>query len=115
MADIQQLEFGQRVQKINKSHRKLAGGFVTTINDDGLMVARPHRKSSHQTIRSLFFCLVIMMAFKAFLYAQSGEQAYQQRVSLLQSGTIVEQVGGYVMYADPITVWVSGMIGNVTK
>ncbi len=115
MADIQQLQFGQRVQKINTAHRKLAGGYVTTINDDGLMVARPHRKSSHQMMRSLFFCLIIMMAFKAFLYAQTGEQAYLQRVALLQNGTIVEQVGGYVMYADPITVWVSGLVSTVTK
>ena len=115
MADIQQLEFGNRLNQINRRHRKLADGYVVAVEPDGLMVARPRRKSSHQTIRSLFFCLIIMMVFKGFLYVKSGEQAYQDRVALLQGGTVVEQVGAYVMYADPITKWIAGQMATFTK
>lgn len=115
MANTKQLQFGRRLRRIDRNHRSLASGYVTTVNDSGLIVALPERKSSHQVARSLFFCLVILMAFKAFLLTQIGAVAYHDSVALLQNGTIVEKFGAYVMVADPVTVWVSDFLTAILK
>jgi len=110
MADAKQVEFGERLNRIDKSHRQLARGYVTTVNHDGLIIARPHRRSSRLPLRGLFLSLAVLLAFKGFVYAQIGEAAYQDRVQLLANGTIVEQIGAYAMYADPVTLWIAQQI-----
>ena len=112
MADVKQIQFGQRLVKINKRNQKLARGYVTSVNHDGLIIARPHRKSSHTPLRGLFLCLLVLMVFKGFLYAQLGETAYSDRMALLEGGTMVEQIGAYAMKPDPVTTWIASYIGN---
>lgn len=113
MADAKQLEFGERINRIDRTHRKLAKGYVTSVNHDGLIIARPHRQSSRLPLRGLFLSLLVLLTFKGFVYAQIGATAYQDRVELLANGTIVEQIGGYAMYADPVTLWIAGQFANV--
>jgi len=110
MPDAKQLQFGQRLRRIDKQHRKLARGYVATMNHDGLVVARPRKQSSGFPLRGLFLCLVILLTFKGFLYAQLGPTAYADRVTLLENGTIVEKIGAYAMKADPVTLWISARI-----
>jgi len=113
MPDAKQIQFGQRLSRIDKHHRKLARGYVTSVNHDGLIIARPQRKSNGVSLRALFVCLLTLMVFKGFLYAQLGEVAYNDRMILLQNGTIVEQVGAYAMKVDPATYWISEQIGKM--
>lgn len=108
MADAKQIEFGHRIHKIERSHKKLAKGYVTSVGKDGLIVARPARRTSGLPLRGLFLALLVLLAFKGFVYSQIGGQAYQDRVALLESGTVVEKVGAYAMYADPVTIWIAG-------
>ncbi len=110
MADAKQIQFGQRLRRIDRHHRKLARGYVATVNHDGLIVARPRRRTSLFPLRGLFLCLLTLLAFKGFLYAQLGETSYAQRVALLQSGTVVEKMGAYAMQADPVTIWIGDQI-----
>ncbi len=107
MADAKQIEFGQRLRRIDRHHKKLARGYITSINHDGLIVARPRRRTSLFPLRGLFLCLLTLLAFKGFLYAHLGPTSYGERVALLQSGTIVENMGAYAMKADPVTVWIA--------
>ncbi len=115
MADIKQIQFGNRLRRIDRVHRSLAAGYVTTVDESGLIVARPERKGSHQIARSLFFCLLILMAFKAVLYAKIGDESYRESILMLQNGTVVEQFGAYVMTADPVTVRASRIIGGALQ
>ncbi len=110
MADVKQMQFGHRLKRIDKTHRQLSNGYVTSVNHDGLIIARPARRSSGLPLRGLFLCLVVLMTFKGFVYAQIGSTAYADRVSLLESGTFVEQIGAYAMFADPVTLWISEQI-----
>ena len=110
MADAKQMQFGYRLKRIDKAHRKLAHGYVTSINHDGLIIARPARRSSGVPLRGLFLCLLVLLTFKGFVYAQIGGAAYADRVGLLENGTIVEQLGAYVMFADPATLWIAQQI-----
>ncbi len=104
MTDEKQIQFRQRLQQIGRKHRKLEHGFVTTVLPDGLIVAKPHRKQPHHVVRSVFLCLTVMLAFKIFLYLEIGHQAYVARVAQLQSGSVLDKVGAYVMYPDPLTI-----------
>lgn len=113
MADAKQMQFGQRLSRIDQNHRKLAKGYVTTMTKDGLIIARPQRRSSRLPARGLFLSLLVLLTFKGFVYAQIGEIAYQSRVDLLAQGTIVEQIGSYAMYADPITLWIAQQFASI--
>ncbi|MGC8201846.1 hypothetical protein ACP2AV_03975 [Aliiroseovarius sp. PTFE2010] len=107
MADRKQYEFGKRLQRIERHHRKLEGGSITAMTSDGLVIARPHRKVMGFPYRGLFFSFCLLLLFKAFVYSSLGAATYASRIERLQNGTIVEQAGAYVMSADPVTVWIS--------
>lgn len=110
MPDAKQLQFGERLRRIDRHHRKLSHGYVASMNHDGLVIARPRRKSSGTPLRGLFLCLLVLMVFKGFLYAHLGEPAYGDRVALLEGGTVVEKMGAYAMKADPVTTWIAGQL-----
>jgi hypothetical protein len=107
MEDLKQLQFAQRLRRIDTKHRKLAKGHVTTVCEDGLVVARPQRCISRTPLRGLFLSLLAFLLFKGFIFARLGEAVYGERVALLQQGTQVERFGARVMKADPVTIWIA--------
>ena len=111
MAEYQYVEFLQRLRRIGDNHSKLAHGHIAVMGKDGLVVAEPKPLKTHHVARGLFLCLVVMWLFKVYLHASVGAVAYQERVTSLQNGSIFEQVGGYVMVADPVTSWIAGLFG----
>ncbi len=112
MADVKQLQFGQRLRRITAKRRKLARGYVTTIDPNGLIVARPHRRRAHHVLRSLLLCLFVLIGFKVFLFAALGAEAYQARLERLQAGSLLDRVGAYVMAPDPLVVRLAGLVGR---
>ncbi|MGR3660480.1 MAG: hypothetical protein ACU0CA_04720 [Paracoccaceae bacterium] len=113
MSDAQYAEFGHRIKRIDRHHRKLAKGYVTTMNHDGLVVARPRRASSGLPMRGLFLALVALLVFKSFMLAQLGVEGYNAQMALLADGSTFERVTAYAMMPDPITQWLSVQIGNI--
>jgi hypothetical protein len=108
MSEAQYAEFGGRIQKIERHHRKLAKGYVTRMNPDGLVVARPSRQSSGLPARGFFLTLAAMLVFKVFLLAQLGVEGYNDRITVLENGSGSEKVGAFAMKLDPITQWLAG-------
>jgi hypothetical protein len=108
-------EFDRRMRRINRRHSKLSHGYVTSINDDGLVVARPKRRSSGATLRGLLLILIVVTIFKGFLHANLGEAAYQDRIEKLAGGNMVEQAGAWAMTADPVTLWLSKTIASLVR
>ena len=104
MSERQYQQFGQRLSRIGQHHRQIALGHATVMNSDGLLVVQPMKAKSNSTARSLFICLVVMWAFKIAMHVSMGGVAYQERVTALSTGTIVQKVGGFAMTADPVTV-----------
>lgn len=115
MSEAQQIEFGDRIRRIGRNHRKLAKGYTTTVTEDGLVVARPYRKPSGWASRALFLFLVMLLVFKAFLLAQLGTTAYGERVAQLEQGSFVEKMGAYAMKPDPVTLWMANQFGISQK
>jgi hypothetical protein len=103
MTDANYTQFWRRLRRIDQNQRKLSHGYVTSMNHDGLLIARPRPKEVKLTWRGVAYVVVVMMAFKIFLYAQMGPLAYQEKVFAMGNGSLAEQIGAYVMVADPVT------------
>ena len=108
-------EFDRRMVRISRRHSKLSHGYVTTVNSDGMVVAKPKRKGTRGTLRGLIVIVAVMIVFKGFLHAQLGAAAYQDRVDGLAAGSIFEQAGSWVMAADPVTEMLSTKISSLVR
>ncbi|MBT8418997.1 MAG: hypothetical protein KJO42_16290 [Silicimonas sp.] len=108
-------EFERRMRRINRRHSKLSHGYVTAVNSDGLVVAKPQRRGSRGTLRGVALIVIVIMVFKGFLHAQLGQQAYEERLQSLASGTVIEKAGAFVMAPDPITVWISSKVVSLVR
>jgi hypothetical protein len=110
MAGHRDQGFGRRVRKIEKQHRRLAQGYVTSVNHDGLVVARVRRSGFRFPFRGILLLVIAFLGFKSFLYANSGEIGYAERLALMQQGTIAERAGAWVMQPDVVTMWIGDTI-----
>ena len=63
----------------------------------------------------VLFLLVCGFLLKGLMYQQIGAGIYEARVAALQGGNGIERVGGWLMQADPVTVYVSDRIGTLLK
>lgn len=104
--------FDSRLRKIDRRNRQLARGYVTSVNHDGLIIAKPRRQARSFPVRGLLLILVALMGFKVFLYLQIGPTTYEERVISLSQGNVVEQIGAYAMAADPVTVWIASLFAG---
>jgi hypothetical protein len=106
-----QIQFEERLRQLARKHRAESRGYVTRVQPDGLIIAQPKRQSVQIPFRVLLFILAAFFGFKAFLFASIGPLPYEDRLARLQSGTVAEEAGAFVMQADPLTVYIANQIG----
>ncbi len=106
--------FDKRLKKIVRRHDKMANGIVRTVNSDGLIVARPRLYKPKFPLKGLMIVLALGFLFKGFLLAYLGDVGYSERLTALQSGTVIEQAGAWVMQPDPVTSIVTVAIQSIT-
>ncbi|MEL7093018.1 MAG: hypothetical protein AAFN94_14900 [Pseudomonadota bacterium] len=101
--------FNRRLASVERNHRRLSNGYTTEVRSDGLIVAKPKRRF-RPLGRIRFFVLILLglLLFKAFSFSTLGEITYNERVAKLGNGTTTEQIGAFVMQAEPATVFVAG-------
>ena len=115
MAAYQYEEFERRMRRINRRHTKLSQGYVTSVNSDGLVVARPSHRNKGATVRGLLLVVVAILVFKGYLHAQLGADEYASRVNALANGTFIEQAGSWAMKPDPITLALSQKFASLVR
>lgn len=115
MADANLLDFEKRVGRLASKRGKIAQGYVTSVNHDGLVIARPRRSRARFPVKGLTLTFLALFAMKGFLHANLGASTYNERVGKLAAGTVVEKFGAYAMQADPVTVWVSDQMRSVFR
>ncbi|MBS9715869.1 hypothetical protein ACFFUT_02095 [Pseudohalocynthiibacter aestuariivivens] len=113
MADLHLNSFEERNRRIVRRHKKMANGYVTSINQDGLIVAHPRRRAPNLPWKGFALTVVLFLLFKGFLYANLGPITYGERVDKLNQGTIVEQAGAFLMQADSVTIWFANEISRL--
>lgn len=100
-------EFGDRLRNIEKRHKQIQHGAIYRVGPDGLIVTRPRKRSIRFPVRGLFTLFAVGFAFKTFLLMNLGTSTYNQRVSELQDGNVIEKAGAWVMQIDPVTLWMT--------
>lgn len=105
--------FDKRLKRIQRRHDKMANGVVKTVNSDGLIVARPRMYRPRFPLKGLIVVLFLGFLFKGFLFAYLGDAAYSERVAALQSGTVMEQAGAWIMTPDPATTFIADGISGL--
>lgn len=110
-----QLLFDQRVHNLDRKHNAMSRGYVTQMRSDGLIVARPQRQQSWLPYKYTILFLATLFAFKGFLIASLGAAGYSERVAKLENGTVVEQVGAWVMQIEPVSSFVATEIGPILR
>jgi hypothetical protein len=114
MADPNHAIFSDRLQRISKSHRRMAGAYVKLVERDGILVPRAARRPRRGLpLRGLIMTVAVFLLFKGFLLAQLGPITYDSRLAKLADSGTPEQVAAWVMYADPVTVWIADQFSRV--
>lgn len=108
-------EFDRRMRRISRRHSKLSHGYVTTVNSDGLVVAKPRQRNVRGTLRGLVVILIVMVLFKGFLHSQLGAVAYQERLDALAAGSVFEKAGAWAMTVDPMTEFLSVKFSSLVR
>lgn len=105
-------EFDNRIRRINRKRVNLAGGYVSVVGDDGLIVVKPRRKRARLPVRSFLFLAIGLVCFKALILASLGQTVYEDRLDKLRTGSTVERAGAWVMQMDPVSTMLARTIRN---
>ncbi len=114
MADANQANFNDRVNKLNYQHRKQAGGYVQVVEHDGLIVRVKNRRAQRTfPFTGVFMTLGGFLGLKGALLAYLGPITYTSRIDRLAEGGMGEQFGAWVMSAGPVTTWIASQFSAV--
>ena len=107
--------FGKRVADLNRKNVLMANGYYTTVRADGLVIARPAKRSIAVPFKTLLLLGILFFIFKALVLSSIGPGTYQIRLGKLQSGTVIEQAGAWVLGIDPVTKAISTKVGPIFR
>lgn len=96
-------EFDARLRSITRKRARLERGYVGKIRRDGLIVFKPRRQAPAIPLRGIAYMVLGFVFFKAVVLAHLGAVTYQERMALLQEGTLIEQAGAAIMHPDALT------------
>jgi hypothetical protein len=110
MADPNLVDFYSRVARFERARSK-GYGF-----DAAGTLGRSHFTRKTHSRRAILGPILLMavcaFGLKGALLHSVGEQSYNIRVERLQAGQGFDPMGGWLMQADPVTVFVAGKIAD---
>ncbi|MCB2134645.1 MAG: hypothetical protein KDE08_01685 [Rhodobacteraceae bacterium] len=110
MVDRNLQRFYGRIGRIEKIHQ--AGGGFEANGTLGMSfyksLKRPRRRRSF--LAPVVLVMIAVVGIKATVHATIGAELYEERIAELRSGPVVDQVGAYVLQADPATLMLSAQI-----
>jgi hypothetical protein len=114
MTDANYARFNKRLHEIELRHRGRSSGFVRLVERNGILTpVEKVRVRRGVPVRGIVLALVSFLVFKGFLLTYLGALTYVDRVSQLEAGNIVEQLGAWAMRADPVTLFIADQIGRL--
>lgn len=111
-------DFANRLNTLGRKHKNMTHGYVTKVTKDGLIVVQPKRARSGRGGYAIKLMLLLVMGFigfKAFTLATVGPVTYNERLSKLETGTMIEQVGAKALAIDPVTEALVETVGPVVR
>ena len=101
-------EFYSRVTRIEKAHAKGYG--FEAAGTVGRKSAGQNGRRFLKVAKPMVMALALGLCLKGVIHYYVGAQTYESRVSALAAGQGFDPVGGWLMHADPVTLWVSGKL-----
>ncbi len=113
MGDPNLRDFYGRISRIQEA-RAQGYGFEApgTIGLSQYTKAQRQRRS---IFGPLFVAVVMALALKGTIHYKVGAATYDARVEALMAGQSFDKLGGWLMQADPATLWISGFIKEMVK
>ncbi len=111
MADPNLVDFYGRVARIEKDHAR-GYGFEArgTLGRSAYM--RRKKKSAFRFVLPIMAVIACGVTVKGFIHQQIGGSVYDERVATLMDGEGFDRLGGYLMTADIMTMWVSDKLDS---
>lgn len=113
MIDAQR-NFAKRQRAVRRKHVRMARGYVTKIDRNGVIVQKPDNKFKGFSYRLLFLVALCFVGLKGVLLANLGEEEYLARVASLEAGESYHKAGAWLMQADPVTRIIAENLGKIT-
>jgi hypothetical protein len=115
MVDRNLQRFYGRIGRIEKIH-EAGGGFEA----DGTLGMSYYKSQKRPRRRRGFLAPVVLVlmtviGIKAAVHTAIGGEVYEERVQILRSGPIVDQVGAYILQADPLTLAVAEQLHRLVR
>jgi hypothetical protein len=99
-------DFYARIARVESAHAR-GFGFESQGSIGRSHYHRPERRRV-SIIKPLLVTLLCVTTLKAAIHHEIGTETYAARVAELTAGESIDRIGGYLMMADPATVWLAG-------
>ena len=108
MTDPNLTDFYGRVARIQKARFK-GYGFEAAGTLGRSYYYRP-TSQRRSVLGPMLFLLLCTVLLKGAIYQTTGAQSYNDRVAALMAGDGIERAGGWLMQAEPATIFVADKI-----
>ncbi|MAE91732.1 hypothetical protein [Salipiger bermudensis] len=103
-------DFDKRQRAVVQKHHKLASGYTTKLNRNGIIEHKPIRRVPFFSLKGLLTAVLGFLVFKGLLCASLGIEEYVARLAHLSQGSALERAGAWLMGADPASLWVASLL-----
>lgn len=107
--------FQTRLNRLARRHSAMARGYSASVRSDGLIVVQPRRFQFKLPVRGFVLLMTVFMLFKGFMLASLGDATYQNRLAVLERGTLYEQAGAFVMGIDPVSAELAALMRPIIR
>lgn len=107
--------FVKRVNVLGRKHAKMTRGYATKVGRDGLITVKPRRRRGSIPVKGILMFAFCFFGFKAFMLAAVGPVTYNERLSKLENGSVIEQYGAKALAIDPVTGALADIAGPVLR
>lgn len=107
--------FDSRLERLDARKAALREGHRVDVDENGLMKLIPTGARRRQIgrlmpVRAFMIMNAVLLGFKAFLLYNLGFADYAAKVTELEAGATMDQVGAWLMQIEPVTLWLHKMI-----
>ena len=110
MADQNMVDFYGRVTRIKKARAKGYGFEAAGTLGRSYYTQHAPSRSKISILKPALIVLFGAFGLKGAIHYQIGGDVYLERVADLKSGEGFDRLGGYLMQADPVTIFVSAKL-----
>ena len=110
MADQNMVDFNGRVSRIKKARAKGYGFEAVGTLGRSYYSQRPSTRANFSILKPALIVMLSAFGLKGAIHYQIGGSVYSERVADLKSGEGFDRLGGYLMQADPVTMFVSAKL-----